>query len=197
MSNDAAKAMRKVLVKIGNQTEKVDASNREAAQMLMSNHERVVQDITNPGPQNIEGKALTQLDLQRVDQKHRPLVGAMVREVCCCLVGNAMSKPLARDEALVWAEAARYLSGRIQGTPAEMPGRKPDMSPGAATALRTTLAQMEAAHKLMFNRKRVVQDITNPGPNNIDGKPLTQPELKRVGAEHQASVDAMIYEVCC
>merc|ERR1719420_1457144 len=102
MSNDAAKAMRKVLAKIANQTEKVDASNREAAQMLMSNHERVVQDISNPGPQNIDGKALTQTDLKRVDMKHRAFVGAMVREVCCCLVGKAMSKPLTRDEVQVW-----------------------------------------------------------------------------------------------
>merc|ERR1740138_245950 len=116
----------------------------------------------------------------------------MVREVCCCLVGKEMSQHLTRDEVLVLAEAARYLSGRIQGTPAEMPGRKPDMSSDAATALRTMLAQMEAAHMLMSNRGRVVQDITNSGPENIDGKSLTQPELKRVGIEHQASADAMI-----
>jgi len=197
MSSGAAKSMRTVLAQIGSKTEKVDASNREAAQMLMSNHERVVQDITNPGPQNIHGKALTQKDLKRVDIKHRPFVSAMVCEVCCCLVGKAMPKPLSRDEVLVWAEAARYLSGRIQGTPTEMPGRKPDMSSDAATALRTMLAQMEAAHMLMSNRGKVVQDITNPGPKNIDGKPLTQPELKRVGIEHQVFVDAMIREVCC
>merc|ERR1719437_257011 len=105
-----------------------------------------------------------------------------------------MSKPLTRDEVLVWAEAARYLSGRIQGTADEMPGRKPDMSSDAATALRTMLAQMEAAHMLMSNRVRVVQDIVNPGPKNIDGKPLTQTELTRLGSGHQASVDAMISE---
>jgi len=197
MSCDAAKAMRKVLVQIGNKTEKVDAPKREAAQMLMSNHEKVVQDITNPGPQNIDGKALTQTNLKRVDMKHRQFVGAMVREVCCCLLGKAMSKTLSRDEASVWAAAAQYLSGRIQGTPAEMPGRKPDMSSDAATALRTLLAEMEAAHMLMSNRGRVVQDITNPGPKNIEGKSLTQPELKRVGNEHQAAVDAMMREVCC
>merc|ERR1712232_266888 len=91
---------------------------------------------------------------------------------------------------------ARYLSGRIQGTPAQMPGRAPDMSSTAATALCTMLAQMEAAHLLMSNRGRVVQDITNTGLTNIDGKSLTQSELKRVDTEHQASVDAMIREGC-
>merc|ERR1719436_1414843 len=121
----------------------------------------------------------------------------MVREVCCCLVGKATHKLLTREEALVWGQAACFLSARIQGTPAEMPGRNPDMSTQAATALRTKLAQMEAAHMLMSNREKVVQDITNPGPKNIEGKALTQTELKRVGVEHNGSVDAMVQEVCC
>merc|ERR1719181_1431923 len=80
--------------------------------------------------------------------------------------------------------------------PDEMPGRKPDMSSDAATALRTKLAQMEAAHTLMSNRERVVQDITNPGPKNIDGKALTQTGLQRVDIKHRASVAAMVREVC-
>merc|ERR1719227_72774 len=108
-----------------------------------------------------------------------------------------MPKPLAKEEALVWAEAAGFLSARIQGTPSEMQGRNPDMSPEAATALRTTLAKMEAAYMLMSNRERVVQDITNPGPSNIDGKALTQTDLKRLDIKHQASVNAMVKEVSC
>merc|ERR1719327_1632618 len=195
MSADAAKAMRKVLASISYRAEKLDPASLEAAQMLMSNHVRVVQDITNPGPNNIDGKKLTQTDLKRVDIKHQELVGAMVRDVCCSLVGKATPKPLTSEEKLVWAEAACFLSARIQGTPDEMPGRKPDMSSAAANALRTKLAQMEAGHMLMSNRERVVQDITNPGPKNIDGKALTQTELKRVDIKHEASVNAMIKEV--
>jgi len=197
MSAEAGAAMQKVLASIANPPEKVDTACLEAAQMLMSNYERVVQDITNPGPNNIDGKRLTQTDLRRVDIKHKELVGAMVREVCCSLVGKATPKPLAPGEVQVWAEAARFLSARIQGTPAEMPGRNPDMSSEAATALRARLAQMEAAHMLMSNRERVVQDITNPGPRNIDGKALTQTELKRVDINNQASVNAMVKEVIC
>jgi hypothetical protein len=189
--------MQKVLASIANPPNKVDAACLEAAQMLMSNYQRVVQDITNPGPNNIDGKRLTQTDLKRVDIKNEELVGAMVREVSCCLIGKATTKTLAPEEVQVWAEAARFLSGRIQGTPGEMPGRHPDMSSEAAAALRAMLTQMEAAYMLMSNRERVVQDITNPGPKNIEGKALTQTELKRVDIDSQASVNAMVKEVIC
>jgi hypothetical protein len=197
MSEHAAKAMRKVLPQMANQLVKFEAPNQEAAQMLMYNRERVIQDITNPGPKNIDGKTLTQTDLNRVDNKHRASVDAMVNEVCCCLLGRATSKNPSPEDALVWAQAAAFLAGRIQGTPSDCQGRNPDMSSAAATALRAMLAQMEAAHMLMNNRERVVQDITNPGPNNIDGKTLTQTNLKRVDSKHRASVDAMVREVCC
>merc|ERR1719282_939800 len=199
MTPAAAAAMRKVLGSIASPAEEVDAACLEAAQMLMRNYGKVVQDITNPGPNNIDGKALTQTNLKRVDIKHQALVDAMVCEACCCLVGKATPKPLVKEEALVWAEAAGFLSARIQGTPAEMPGRNPDMSSGATTALRTTLAKMEAAYMLISNRERVVQDITNPGPSNIDGKELTQKEpiLNRLDKKHQGSVNAMVNEVSC
>merc|ERR1712039_51442 len=128
---------------------------------------------------------------------HRAFVSAMVHEVCCRLLGKTASAAQAPEEKLVWADAARYLSGRIQGTSGEMPGRKPDMSSDAATALRTTLAQMEAAHMLMSNHERVILDITNPRSTNIDGKVLTQMNLKRVDAKYRASVDTMIRGVCC
>merc|ERR1719291_1602987 len=122
----------------------------------------------------------------------------MVNELCCRLLGRPMLKKPSSDDALVvWPEAATFLAGRIQGSPSDCPGRNPDMSSGAATALRTMLAKMEAAHMPMNNRERVVQDITNPGPKNIDGKTLTQTDLKRVDAKHRASVDAMVREVCC
>jgi hypothetical protein len=63
------------------------------------------------------------------------------------------------------------------------------MSPNAARELRKVLAQVEAGAKLMSNRTKVVDDITNPSP-------LTQPSLKRVHGKHQALVDAMMGEVC-
>merc|ERR1711904_382825 len=98
----------------------------------------------------------------------------------------ALTEPGAKQRVLVWADAASFFAGRIQG-PAdecEFPheNRKADMSNAAATALRTTLARMEAAHRLATNFERVVQDITNPGPSNIDGEELTQLHLTRVKA---------------
>merc|ERR1712151_839852 len=137
----------------------------------MYNRERVVQDITNTSSVNIDAKTLTQKDLKRVDGKHQASVDAMVNEVCCCLLGRAtMKKPSLEDALVVWPQAATFLAARIQGTSSDCPGRNPDMSAGAATALRTMLSQMEAAHKLENNRERVVADITNSGRKNIDGK---------------------------
>jgi len=195
MSAGAAAAMRKVLSEIATRKEVIDTYKKEAAQMLMSNRERVIEDITNPGPSNIDGKKLTQPYLKRVNITKRPIVENMICEVCCCLLGKPSSKALTSEDSLAWAEAAAYLYGRIQGTPGEMPGRSPDMSANAAVALRTALGEMEAAIMLMSNRVRVVQDITNPGPTNIDGKKLTQTNLARVDIQHRESVDAMIREV--
>merc|ERR1712039_971008 len=78
---------------------------------------------------------LSQMELKRVDTKHQESVNAMVREVCDRLLGKTASTVQVPGEAGVWAEAARYLSRRIQGAPAECHGRNPDMSPAAAAAL--------------------------------------------------------------
>jgi surfactin synthase thioesterase subunit len=204
MGSTAATALRTVLKQIGSRSEKIDAASREAAQLLMSNRERVVQDITNPGPNNIDGKTLTQTDLVRVNRSQKGSVDAMVGEVCSRLLGRVGTSKCPP----VWATAARYLADRVQGSPEQMPGRKPDMSAAAASALRAVLAQIanpseevaapvEAAELLMANRYRVVQDITNPGSKNIDGKARTQPDLTRVDSKYEVTVDAMVSEVCC
>merc|ERR1719171_1600514 len=70
------------------------------------------------------------------------------------------------------------------------------MGKAAATAMRTVLADIEAANKLMSNRETVVKDITNPGPTAVKGGTLTQQDLKRVDRKHQDSVDEMMREVC-
>merc|ERR1712050_236165 len=141
MSQAAAKAMRSVLASIPCQAEKIDAYGLEAARLLMFDAERVVRDITNPGPKNIDGKTLTQQQLKRVDVQQRVAVDAMIGGVCCRLLGKTAS-PSTSTEGQVWAQAASYLSGRIQGSPDEMRGRNPDMSSGAAAALRTVLKQI-------------------------------------------------------
>jgi hypothetical protein len=192
MSSSAANALCAVLA----QSEEM-AGPLEAAAALTANKERVVADITNAGPTNIDGIVLTQTGLGRVDSGEKDSVDKMIVEVCARLQG----KPGTKDCPPVWAAAASYLSKRVQGSPDQMPGRKPDMSSGAAIALCGVLAQIEqagaaseAAQKLLGNKERVVKDIVNSASVNIDGKELTQTELDRVS--DAAAVDAMVTDVC-
>merc|ERR1711904_136595 len=113
----------------------------EAASALMSNRQTVVQDICNQGSNAINGGQVTQTDLKRLQPGQQSSVDAMVREVCGRLLGKNASGPGPAD-AQVWADAAQYLHLRIQATKKEMPGRKRDMTVGAATAMRTVLAQI-------------------------------------------------------
>merc|ERR1712224_1197027 len=113
---------------------------------------------------------------------------------------TSLCDPDFKGKALVWAHAASFLASRIQGPgddcdfPHEQ--RNADMSNAAATALRTTLARLEAAHRLPTNIERVVQDITNPGPSNIEGKKLPQLNLMRVKAADKYTVEEMVKAVC-
>merc|ERR1719428_1088122 len=184
MSSAAATALRTTLARM------------EAAHRLASNCERVIQDITNPGPNNIDGKKLTQLSLTRVDPRNKASVEAMVQAVCSRLLGQEVSGPSTPEEALVWVQAATFLSGRIQKSYGEMPGRAPDMSFNAGIAMQKVLAQIEAASKLISNREKVVKDICNSGSSAINGGQVTQTELKRLPPGQQSSVDAMMREVC-
>merc|ERR1719375_2372799 len=145
MSIHAALAMQKVLAQI------------EAASKLISNREKVVKDICNPGSKAINiGGELTQTDLKRLPTKHLSSVDAMVREVSGRLLGKSVFQP-EPSEAKVWADAAKYFHLRIQGTSKEMPGRQRDMSMGAATAMRTVLAQIgqsPSMQKVFFQQAR-------------------------------------------
>merc|ERR1712224_503615 len=202
MSNAAATALRTTLARM------------EAALRLATNIERVVQDITNPGPLNIDGEELTQLNLTRVKTVDKLAVEEFVKAVCSRLLGQPVSVgtqdedelpatsprtprsgPSTQQDALVWVQAATYLSGRIQKSHDEMPGRAPDMSLHAALAMQKVLAQIEAASKLISNREKVVKDICNPGSKAIKGGELTQTDLKRLPTNQLSSVDAMVREV--
>jgi hypothetical protein len=176
MSAAASEALRKVLGQL------------EAGLRLSSNREKVANDITNPEP-------ATQLALQRVAQKHAASVNKMIIAVGARLLGNGVSAP-SPDEAVAWAQACTYLAGRIQASRDDCPGRKPDMSPNAARALRKVLAQFEAGAKLTSNREKVINDITNAGPTAIGGGQLTQLNLKRVDGKSKAAVGAMMTEMC-
>jgi hypothetical protein len=113
----------------------------------------------------------------------------MLEALVAKLQGQSVAKPSTPDNGKVWADAAVYLSARIQGTPNDCPGRAADMSPVAAHMMRKTLGQIEAFGKLYSNRQNVVQDIINPSPQ-------TQEKLKRAPSTQKAAVENMVDEVC-
>lgn len=60
-----------------------------------------------------------------------------------------------------------------------------------AAAKHTRAAREEAAQALLGNHAAVALDLTNPSTStNIDGKPLTQPEVSRHSSRHQPSQSA-------
>merc|ERR1719394_186199 len=183
MSSRAARALRAAI------------GQMEAGYKLMSNCERVVQDLVNPGPNNIEGKTLTQTGLKRVDGKHRAVVEEMVKALGSRLLGLGVAGPVSPEEGLVWLEAATFLADRVQGSKSECAGREADMSPNAAKAFKGVLAEFEAVGKLESNRDTVVKDITNPGAVGVNGGELSQKNVKRVALVHHETVDAMIGEL--
>jgi len=143
------------------------AEAREAAaRKLIHNHAYVLRDLTNPSRvTNINGIGLSQWNLERVAPEHALDAELALIEIARRLLGlpprprpRARPPPRARastdeaevvtDEAedtvrrAVWAATARYLAGRIQASPEEMPGRTPDMSPAAASAMRAVLSEL-------------------------------------------------------
>merc|ERR1719160_692256 len=181
----------------------------EVASKLIHNREVVAKDITNPGPRGVKGGELSQTGLTRLDPKHQQTVFQMLGEVSDRLLGGgsqmtsveALTEPGAKEKVLVWADAASFFASRIQGPSdrCEVPheNRKADMSSAAASALSTTLARMEAAHRLASNHEMVIQDITNPGPKGLKGGALTQTNLTRVSQADKTTVQHMVKSVCC
>lgn len=127
------------------------AARLEAATKLIHNHTKVLNDIANPSSyQNIEGKALTQVDLVRVETFRSHYVDQCLREVACRLLGRQPGvhqlkvrlSPSNQAQLKVWTQTTTYLDGRIQSVDEEMPGRKPDMSSEAAAAMRDVLSEV-------------------------------------------------------
>ena len=123
----------------------------EAARKLISNHVNLLKDVANPSYSlNIDGKPLTQVDLERVDTGCAIYADQALREVARRLLGQ---RPGLQDlemrldtsnaaQVATWAATTRYLHGRIQAHPDEKPGRTPDMSPAAAAAMRAVLQEV-------------------------------------------------------
>jgi len=127
------------------------ADREAAARKLIGNHENVLRDVANPSfDTNIDGKPLTQLELQRVDAGSAFYADQFLREVARRLLGRRAGlhqlevrmDPANEAQATAWAETALYLDGRLQAMPEEKPGRTPDLPPLAAAAMRAVLHEV-------------------------------------------------------
>lgn len=145
--------------------QQLDEARYEAAKKLILNHRRVLLDITNPDPQ-------TQTELARLPAFDRPQVDRFLIEMARRLSGHRqnveaealhhmLEEKLPSDKAgrATWAAAATFLSGRIQAVPNQHPGRKPDMSIGAAIAF------VQVAEEVAFGEAKFLPFLDGlPGP---------------------------------
>ena len=91
-------------------------AHEEAARKLITNHEAVVRDVTNPNPKS-------QRQLQRVTEAAAPYVDQMLREVARRLLGRrpalqeleeTLDPSVLPVQVEAWAVTARYLRARTQ-----------------------------------------------------------------------------------
>jgi len=127
------------------------AVREAAARKLIGNHENVLRDVVNPSrTHNIDAKALTQLELTRVDVGCAMYADQALREVARRLLGRRAGlhqlevrmDPANEAQAAAWLGVSHYLHGRIQAADNEMPGRTPDLSPLAANAMKAVLREV-------------------------------------------------------
>eukprot|EP00966_Prymnesium_polylepis_P230006 5322060-Prymnesium_polylepis.1 len=77
---------------------------------------------------------------------HRAVRAGMVEVARRLLLEGRSSEPHPPERAATFAQAAAYLTGRLQGTPEQKPGREPDMSAEAADAMKEALRHLGAVH---------------------------------------------------
>ena len=96
------------------------AARMAAAHALISNHENVLRDVANPSPDtNIDGKPLTQLELQRVDIGSAMYADQALRETARRLLGRRPGlhqlevriDPCNEQQAAAWAATHHSRSG--------------------------------------------------------------------------------------
>lgn len=122
----------------------------EAAYKLITNHEAVLRDVTNPSPtKSIMGTQLKQAELKRVNVNHAHYADQALREVARRLIGNKPGIEMIAerldgtpDQAKAWAGTCIYLLSRVQAHRDECAGRQADMGFHAALAMRAVLSEL-------------------------------------------------------
>ena len=138
MSPAAGAAMRAVLAEMGREGARYEAANK-----LITNHERVLRDLCRA-----DGPPASQPELARLPGQERE-VNIFLREATRRLrkPGETEKQPT-KVEGATWAAAAKFLAGRLQVSEEEVgqvpghEGRKADMSPAAGAAMRAVLKEM-------------------------------------------------------
>jgi len=138
------------------------AARIEAATKIITNHFRLLNDVCNPTKSTNADQidlGLTQVELLRVHPHFAPHVDEGLREVAQRLIGLGATTILdpTREAVEARAAAARYLHLRIQSKPDQKPGRRPDLSPEGAAAMKAVLSEVgstawEPLHDLFQER---------------------------------------------
>jgi hypothetical protein len=116
----------------------------EAAEKLISNHLRIMLDVTNPFAKS--QRHLSRLPISDLNMIDRLLLEIVRRLLVKQPNGPALARllPEHHAEAKVWSMVLSFLDKRLQSTDEELPGRKPDMSPSASQAFRAVLEEMSS-----------------------------------------------------
>merc|ERR1719469_1577525 len=163
------------------QVDSASGANAEAARKLITNRGRVLFDVCNPG-RKTQREITTVVPSSSLSYVENGMKNAARR-----LLGGASSGPSDAAEKEAWMGMATVICARLQTSSDQCPGRAPDITPEAGTALRGVLMEMtgmaptqgwadlerqlsaagfgqpnvEAARKLITNRGRVLFDICN------------------------------------
>lgn len=113
---------------------------------LLTDRIRVLHDVTNPVPK-------TQPGLTRAAMNDAHHVDQALREISRRLLGNRAGAAALEErldssvpgQAKAWALTCQYLAKRLQASANDCPGREPDMSLEASSALRAVLSEMGTA----------------------------------------------------
>ena len=123
------------------------AARQEAANQLVRNHEAVLLDmIDRNSASGVIQPKLTQPALVRVAPADAPHADQLLREVARRLLGAhahlPQLKPSKGNAQVAWRTGAAFLLARIQVEHMDEYGRGPDMSEGAADAMRAVLREV-------------------------------------------------------
>lgn len=151
-----------------------NAAREEAARKLIHNHARVRADTCNPSTELTFDslRSLTQRDLPRLTPNASPAVDTFLIEVARRLLGASYDlEPLldlsTPEQANAWVGADRYISARLQSSAEQCPGREPDMSGAAASAMTAVMAEVAEYASTWLELRRMLGGAS--GANDAEG----------------------------